>query len=177
MNIANKLTFMRMILVPVFVLFMYLPGDNYRMIATIIFVAASFTDFLDGYLARKNGLVTTFGKFADPLADKILVASAIILLSELGIIPGLTVIVIIAREFAITGFRVIAASENITIAAGPLGKIKTATQMVGIILILLNYTPLVKIGIILYYISVFFTILSGVDYIVRNKEVLDLENI
>ena len=176
MNIANKLTFMRMILVPVFVLFMYLPGDNYRMIATIIFVAASFTDFLDGYLARKNGLVTTFGKFADPLADKILVAT-IILLSELGIIPGWTVIVIIAREFAITGFRVIAASENITIAAGPLGKIKTATQMVGIILILLNYTPLVKIGIILYYISVFFTILSGVDYIVRNKEVLDLENI
>ena len=156
---------------------MYLPGDNYRMIATIIFVVASLTDFLDGYLARKHGLVTKFGKFADPLADKILVASAIILLSELGIIPGWTVIIIIAREFAITGFRVIAASENITIAAGPLGKIKTATQMVGIILILLNQPSLVKIGLVLYYISVFFTILSGVDYIVRNKEVLDLENI
>ena len=92
-------------------------------------------------------------------------------------LSSVVVIIIIAREFTITGFRIIAASENITIAAGPLGKIKTATQMVGIILILLNYTPLVKIGIILYYISVFFTILSGVDYIVRNKEVLDLENI
>lgn len=177
MNLPNKLTFLRMILVPVFVIFMYLPGSTNRYIATAIFVFASFTDFLDGHIARKRGLVTNFGKFADPLADKILVCSAIILLSETGVIPGWAVIIIVAREFAITGFRIIAASENITIAAGPLGKIKTVTQLISVIIILLNVDSLLKVGMGIFYISVFFTILSGIDYMIRNKEVLDLENI
>ncbi|ERT56790.1 CDP-diacylglycerol--glycerol-3-phosphate 3-phosphatidyltransferase [Peptoniphilus koenoeneniae] len=175
MNLPNKLTFLRILLVPVFVILMYL-GQEFRVIATIVFCIASFTDFLDGYLARKNNLVTNFGKFADPLADKILVCSAIIIFCEMGDIPAWAVIIIIAREFAITGFRIIAASMNITIAAGSLGKIKTATQLVAVILMLIGLPILYKTGLILFYISLFFTIISAVDYMVKNKEVLDLEN-
>lgn len=134
MNTANKLTMLRILMVPAFVLFMYLNFENSRIVATVIFAIASFTDFLDGYIARKNNLVTNFGKFADPLADKILVAAALICLTELGDIPAWGVIIIIAREFAVTGFRIIAASENITIAASPLGKIKTVSQLVSLII-------------------------------------------
>ena len=175
MNLPHKLTFLRILLPPVFVILMYL-GQGFRIIATIVFCLVSFTDFLDGYLARKNNLVTNFGKFADPLADKILVCSAIIIFCEMGDIPAWAVIIIIAREFAITGFRIIAASMNITIAAGSLGKIKTATQLVAVILMLIGLPILYKTGLILFYISLFFTIISAVDYMVKNKEVLDLEN-
>ena len=164
MNTANKLTMLRILMVPIFVLFMYLNIENSRIIATIIFVIASFTDFLDGYIARKNNLVTNFGKFADPLADKILVAAALICLTELGDVPAWGVIIIIAREFAVTGFRIIAASENITIAASPLGKIKTVSQLVSLIILLTNITMIYKIGIVSFYIAILFTIISGVDY-------------
>lgn len=176
MNLPNKLTFMRILLVPVFVILMYL-GYNYRTAALIVFLVASFTDFLDGYLARKNNLVTNFGKFADPLADKILTVSALIMFCEMGIIKAWMLIIIVAREFAVTGLRVIAASENLTIAADKLGKIKTATQMVAIILILTNLEKLFMPGLILFYISLFFTVLSGINYFYKNIHVLDLKNI
>lgn len=176
MNIANKFTIARLILVPVFVIAYYLgAGESNR--PAIIFIIASLTDAIDGHLARSRNLITTFGKFVDPLADKILTMSAFVLLTWGQIIPARAVIVIIARELAITGFRTIAASQNITIAAGQLGKIKTATQMVAIVCLLFVSEGLNKFGLIVFYVAVFFTILSGVDYIVKNKKVLDLDNI
>ncbi|MGO1579821.1 MAG: CDP-diacylglycerol--glycerol-3-phosphate 3-phosphatidyltransferase [Peptoniphilaceae bacterium] len=177
MNIANKLTFLRILMVPLFVFIMYMNFDGARIVATVIFSIASFTDFLDGYLARKNNLVTNFGKFADPLADKILVCAALICLTEIGDIPGWGVIIIIAREFAVTGFRIIAASENITIAASNLGKLKTVTQLISIIILLTNITNIYNFGLFIFYIAVLFTIISGADYFIKNKSVLDLKNI
>lgn len=177
MNTPNKLTLLRIIMVPVFVLFMYLNFEYARIIATILFCIASFTDFLDGYLARKYHLVTNFGKFADPLADKILVCSAMILLVQTGEIPAWGVIIIISREFAVTGFRIIAASENITIAASSLGKVKTVSQLIAIIFLLSQLNILLLPGKILFYIAVVFTIISGADYFIKNKKVLDLNNI
>lgn len=177
MNLPNKLTFLRILMVPVFVILMYLDFANSRLIATLVFAIASFTDFLDGYLARRDGLVTNFGKFADPLADKILVCAALICLTEIGSIPAWGVIIIIAREFAVTGLRVIAASENITIAASKLGKIKTVSQLISMILLLSNIESLYTAGLYLFYFAVLFTIISGIDYFVKNIKVLDLENI
>ncbi|WP_138158919.1 CDP-diacylglycerol--glycerol-3-phosphate 3-phosphatidyltransferase [Peptoniphilus catoniae] len=177
MNLANKLTFLRILLVPVFVVLMYMDFQGARIAATIIFIFASFTDFLDGYIARKNQLVTNFGKFADPLADKILVCAALIILTEIGDVPAWGVIIIIAREFAVTGLRIIAASENITIAASKLGKVKTVSQLISTIILLSNITILYKFGIYLFYLAILFTIISGLDYFIKNKRVLDLENI
>ncbi|MET3616530.1 CDP-diacylglycerol--glycerol-3-phosphate 3-phosphatidyltransferase [Peptoniphilus olsenii] len=177
MNTPNKLTLVRTLMVPIFVIFMYQDFSSARLIATVIFSVASFTDFLDGYIARKNNLVTNFGKFADPLADKILVCSALILLASVNEIPAWMVIVIIAREFTITGFRTIAASDNITIAASPLGKFKTITQLISLILLLTNIEFLKAPGIIIFYLATFFTVVSGIDYIIKNKSVLDLKNI
>src|SRR5699024_7708666 len=137
MNLPNKITMIRLLLVPIFIIVFYIYPDSH-IYAAIIFIIASLTDSLDGYIARSKGLITDFGKFIDPLADKILVSAALILLVEIGKIPGWVVIIIIAREFTITGFRIIAASEGITIAASPLGKIKTITQLTGIILMLLG---------------------------------------
>ena len=177
MNTPNKLTLMRTLMVPIFVLCMYLDFNNSRIVATLIFAIASFTDFLDGYLARRDNLVTNFGKFADPLADKILVCSAMIMLVSTGEMPAWAVIIIIAREFAITGFRIIAASENITIAASPLGKFKTVTQLISNILLLTGLEKFRPIGMGIFYLAVVFTVISGADYLIKNKKVLDLENI
>ena len=177
MNTPNKLTLMRTLMVPIFVLCMYLDFNNSRIVATLIFAIASFTDFLDGYLARKDNLVTNFGKFADPLADKILVCSAMIMLVSTGEMPAWAVIIIIAREFTITGFRIIAASENITIAASPLGKFKTVTQLISNILLLTGIEKFRPIGMGIFYLAVVFTVISGADYLIKNKKVLDLENI
>ena len=146
MNTPNKLTLLRTLMVPIFIIFMYLDFNGSRIIATLIFAIASFTDFLDGYLARRDNLVTNFGKFADPLADKILVCSAMIMLVSFDEIPAWAVIIIIAREFTITGFRIIAASENITIAASPLGKFKTVTQLISNILLLTGVQSLRHTG-------------------------------
>lgn len=176
MNLPNKLTFLRILMVPIFVILMYCDFNNARLYATIVFAIASFTDFLDGYLARKQGLVTNFGKFADPLADKILVCAALICLTEMGDIPAWGVIIIIAREFAVTGLRVIAASENITIAASKLGKFKTVSQLISMIILLSNNSKFYSIGLTLFYVAVIFTIVSGIDYFVKNKKVLDLDN-
>lgn len=138
-------------------------------IAAIIFIFASITDYLDGYIARRDQLVTNFGKFADPLADKILVASAMIMLVEIGRAPGWVIAVIIAREFAVTGLRLLLVESGGTVlaAAWP-GKIKTVTQMLSIIFLLLNDIPFggigFPIGMILLYVALFFTIYSGIDY-------------
>lgn len=177
MNTPNKLTLMRTLMVPIFVLCMYLDFNNSRIVATLIFAIASFTDFLDGYLARRDNLVTNFGKFADPLADKILVCSAMIMLVSTGEMPAWAVIIIIAREFTITGFRIIAASENITIAASPLGKFKTVTQLISNILLLTGIESFRPLGMGIFYLAVVFTVISGADYLIKNKKVLDLENI
>lgn len=181
MNLANKITIFRVFLVPIFIIILYSNIRYSTYIAAIIFIFASLTDTLDGYIARSRNLVTNFGKFVDPLADKILVSAALISLVELGKVPAWVVIIIIAREFTITGFRVIAASEGVTIAASPLGKFKTITQLIAIPLLLLDNFPFqginIHVDIIMLYISLIFTILSGVDYIYKNKDTLNLKDI
>ena len=171
MNLPNKITMIRVILIPFFVFFMltdFVPYSN--VIAVAIFIVASLTDTLDGYLARKYELVSNFGKFMDPLADKLLVSAAMICMSELGMLPAWVVIIIISREFIITGFRLIAAEGGLVIAASWWGKIKTVTQMAMIILMLLGVNKV--IGTILVVLATIFTVVSGVDYIVKNISVL-----
>ena len=180
MNLPNKITFIRVLLVPVFIIMFYVDIANNQIYAGLIFVIAALTDSLDGYIARKNNLVTNLGKFIDPLADKLLVSAALILLVESGTIPGWVVITIIAREFAITGFRIIAASEGVTIAASSLGKFKTITQLIAITLLLFDNIIFRNFNIpmdqIFLYISLVFTILSGIDYIYKNRNTLDLSD-
>lgn len=178
MNLANKITLLRVLMIPIFMIILLsdLKWNNY--IAAGIFIVASITDTLDGYIARSKNQVTSFGKFVDPLADKLLVTTALVCLIEMGKVPAWIVIIILAREFTITGFRTIAASEGVTIAASPLGKIKTITQLVAIISLLINNYPFRLINFpfdkVMLYISLFFTLLSGIDYILRNKHVLKL---
>ena len=178
MNLANKITIFRVFLVPLFMIVLYSNTSYSTYVAAGIFIFASLTDTLDGYIARSRNMITDFGKFIDPLADKVLVSAALISLVELGKVPGWVVVIIIAREFTITGFRVIAASSGITIAASSLGKIKTITQLVAIIMLLTNNYPFNKLNIpldiIMLYISLFFTVLSGVEYIYKNKTVLKM---
>lgn len=179
MNLPNKLTIFRMILVPVFVFLLladFIPIDlQYRRyIALVVFIIASSTDALDGYIARKYNMVTNFGKFMDPLADKLLVCSALISMIQLGDIPAWIVIVIIAREFIITGFRTLAVEQNIVIAAGVWGKLKTIAQMVMIIVILpnINIEGFNIVENILIYLSLILAIISALDYLIKNKSVL-----
>ena len=176
MNLPNKLTMLRIILVPVFIVVL-MTGHYYT--AAVIFIAASLTDMLDGQIARKYDLVTNFGKLMDPLADKLLVMSALICLVQLGDIPGWMVIVILGREFAITGLRTVAASNGVVIAAGWTGKIKTVLQMIAVILILLKNWPFVYIGIpmdrIVLWAAVVMTIVSGAEYIIKNRHVISLK--
>lgn len=178
MNLANKITLFRVFLIPFFMIVLYSNIEYSNYIAGAIFLFAALTDSLDGYIARSRNLVTNFGKFIDPLADKILVATALIALVDLGKIPAWVVALIIAREFSITGFRIIAASEGVNIAASSLGKIKTITQLIAITLLLIDNFPLglngFPLNMILLYISLFFTILSGIDYIYKNKDALKL---
>lgn len=181
MNIANKITLFRVLLVPIFMVVLYSDMNNSHIIAGLIFIFASLTDALDGYLARSRNLVTNFGKFIDPLADKVLVSAALITLVEFGKIPGWIVVIIIAREFTITGFRIIAASDGVTIAASSLGKFKTITQLLAVILILFNNFPFSNMNIpidqIMLYLALIFTVLSGVDYIYKNRKVLNIKDI
>ena len=180
MNLPNKITFSRVLLVPVFIIMFYVDIPNNQIYAGLIFIIAALTDTLDGYLARKNGQVTNLGKFIDPLADKLLVSAALILLVEAGTILGWVVITIIAREFTITGFRIIAASEGVNIAASSLGKFKTITQLIAIILLLFDNIFFERFNIpmdqIFLYISLIFTVLSGYDYIYKNRNTLDLSD-
>ena len=180
MNLPNKLTTFRVILIPFFVFFMLAPnmtGINHY-IAAAIFIVASLTDLLDGKIARKYNLVTNFGKFMDPLADKLLVCSAMICLIPLGKLPTAVVIVIIAREFIISGFRLIASDNGVVIAASYWGKFKTTFQMLMVIVLILNIQmPFFQIlGVILTYVALILTVVSLIDYIVKNKDVLKEQN-
>ena len=177
MNLPNKLTLFRVILIPVFVVFMLVSvtGDTDKWIALAIFIIASLTDLLDGKIARKYNLITDFGKFMDPLADKLLVCSAMICLVSLGKIPAWIVIVIIAREFIISGFRLIAAANGRVIAASYWGKFKTTFQMVMVILMIADIPQLYILTQIIMYVALVLTVISLVDYLVKNKDVMSGE--
>jgi CDP-diacylglycerol--glycerol-3-phosphate 3-phosphatidyltransferase len=176
MNLPNKLTLFRVILIPFFVFFLLAPWfEGYgNYIALVIFIAASITDFLDGRIARKYNLVTNFGKFMDPLADKLLVCSALICLIELDRLPAWIVIVIIAREFIISGFRLIASDNGVVIAASYWGKFKTVSQMFMVIVLILDLPGAAfgLLAVILTYLALALTVISLIDYIVKNKDVL-----
>ena len=176
MNLPNKLTLFRVILIPFFVFFLLAPYfEGYgNYIAVAIFIVASLTDMLDGKIARKYNLVTNFGKFMDPLADKLLVCSAMICLISTGQLEAWIVIIIIAREFIISGFRLIASDNGIVIAASYWGKFKTTFQMLMVIVLILNIPNqfFTVLGTILTYIALALTIISLIDYIAKNKDVL-----
>ncbi|ARK22775.1 CDP-diacylglycerol--glycerol-3-phosphate 3-phosphatidyltransferase [Sporosarcina sp. P26b] len=188
MNLPNKITLSRVFMIPIFILFLAvdfgwgmirlggveMPVEH--LVGAIIFIVASTTDWLDGYLARKNNLVTNMGKFLDPLADKLLVSAAFILLVEMGTAPAWIVIIIISREFAVTGLRLILAGGGEVVAANQLGKIKTVAQLLAISFLLLHNIFFEALGIpfgtIMLYIALVFTVWSGVDYFVKNRKIL-----
>ena len=175
MNLPNKLTTLRVIMIPFFVFFMLtdVGGNANKWIALALFVVASLTDFLDGKIARKYNLVTNFGKFMDPLADKLLVCSALICLQDLDRVPAWVVIVIIAREFIISGFRLVASDNGIVIAASYWVKFKTTFQMLMIIVMIMNLGGAFDmVGTVLMWIALALTIISLVDYIAKNVQVL-----
>lgn len=177
MNLPNKLTMLRIIMIPFFVFFMltdFVPGSNY--IALGIFALASLTDLIDGKLARKYNLVTNFGKFMDPIADKLLVASALIAFVETGAMPAWIVIILIAREFVVSGFRLVASDAGIVLAAGWSGKFKTATQMIMCCFLIVGfgekYFAMHIAEQVLIYISLVLSIVSMVEYLVKNRKVI-----
>ena len=173
MNLPNKLTMFRVILIPLFVVFMLVDITLYdKWIALAIFIIASLTDLLDGKIARKYNLVTNFGKFMDPLADKLLVCSALICLVALDKIPAWMVIVIIAREFIISGFRLIASDNGVVIAASYWGKFKTTFQMVMICLMIADIAAISVLTTVVMWVAVVLTVVSLVDYLVKNRNVM-----
>ena len=188
MNIPNKISISRIFLIPVFILIMTIPFDwgewnigntNLQIshfVGALIFFIAAATDWLDGYYARKYNLITTLGKFLDPLADKLLVSAALILLVEMGLAPAWIVIIIISREFGVTGLRLVAAGEGIVLAASNMGKIKTVTQILAISLLLLHNFPFSYISFpfatIVLYAAMIITAISGYDYFAKNWHVM-----
>lgn len=173
MNLPNKLTMFRVILIPFFIVFLLVPITPVdKWIALTIFIVASLTDLLDGHIARKYHLVTNFGKFMDPLADKLLVCSALICLIELDRIPSWMVIIIIAREFVISGFRLIASDNGVVIAASYWGKFKTTFQMIAVCLMIADIAALSLVTSIVTWIAVILTVVSLVDYLIKNKDVM-----
>lgn len=189
MNLPNKITTFRIVMIPVFILFMEV-GQNlailhlgesevplFRLFATIIFIVASLSDWLDGNIARSRGLVTNFGKFADPLADKMLVISALIELVRLDLTPAWVVVIIVARELAVTGLRLVLSQEGEVLAAAWPGKLKTTFQMLSIIFLLMDDYPFGNwpIGITLMYFALLLTLYSGFDYFFKNRKKLFAE--
>ncbi|WP_297133532.1 CDP-diacylglycerol--glycerol-3-phosphate 3-phosphatidyltransferase [Terrisporobacter sp.] len=174
MNLPNKLTLLRILLIPVFILVMMSNIQNHYLISCLIFVIASITDALDGHIARKNNLVTDFGKFMDPLADKLLVISALICMIESDLVAGWMVIIIVSRELTVSILRAIAAADGKVIAASGGGKIKTISQMLAIIILLIganfNNILLINTGSIFILIATFFTLYSGIDYLYKNRD-------
>lgn len=172
MNLPNKLTVLRVLLVPVFVV-LYL--DSMSTPALIVFLVASFTDYLDGYIARKYDLTTNFGKIMDPLADKVLVVSAFCCMVENGVMPAWMLIVILTREFTVSGMRTVAASEGVVIAAGASGKIKTVLQMIAVPLLIIGDSGILAIAAQGFLIaSVVMTVISGAEYIYKNRHIFTL---
>ena len=185
MNLPNKITISRIIATPIF-LFFLVPGwfgqffglaDWGRYAATVIFVLAAFTDMIDGNLARKNNLISELGKFLDPIADKLLVTSALIALIKTDGLSVWIVFIIVAREFIVSGFRLVAADQGVVIAADKWGKIKTVTQIIAIVAILLRDFPFslitdFPVGMALMYAAVFMTVVSGINYMVKNSKIL-----
>ena len=172
MNLPNKLTVLRVILIPFFVVSMMIENganQTFRYVAAAIFIIASLTDMLDGKIARKYNLVTNFGKFMDPLADKLLVCSALICLIQLGQLPAWMVIIIVSREFIISGFRLVAAEQGIV---SYWGKFKTTFQMIAVVLMILNFEALSAVTLICTWAALILTIISLVDYIAKNHKVL-----
>ncbi len=175
MNLPNKLTILRVILIPFFVVFMLfdITGVADKWIALVIFCVASLTDMLDGKIARKYNLVTNFGKFMDPLADKLLVCTALICLTSMNRLNVIVVLVIIAREFIISGFRLVASDNGIVIAASYWGKFKTVSQMALIIVLIMDLGGVWNVvGTVLTWVALLLTIVSLIDYIAKNKQVL-----
>lgn len=175
MNLPNKLTILRVILIPFFVAALLWDGgqnQTLRYVSAAIFIVASLTDMLDGKIARKYNLVTNFGKFMDPLADKLLVCSALICLIELGQLPSWMVIIIISREFIISGFRLVASDNGVVIAASYWGKFKTTFQMIAVVLLILQIPPLHIVTQICVWIALILTVVSLIDYIMKNHKVL-----
>ncbi len=175
MNLPNKLTIIRVCLIPFFVAaLLFDHGNNYtmRIVANVLFIIASLTDLFDGKIARKYNMVTNFGKFMDPLADKLLVCSALICLIELGQLAAWVVIVIISREFIISGFRLVAADNGVVIAASYWGKFKTTFQMIAVILLIFDIPALRMVANITVVIAVALTIISLVDYVAKNYRIL-----
>lgn len=189
MNLPNKITISRIFMIPIFIIILSLPldwgelsigGDAtlpvHHLVGGLIFIIASITDFVDGHLARKYNLITNMGKFLDPLADKLLVSAALILLVQLDLAPAWIVIIIISREFAVTGMRLVAAGEGIVLAASNMGKLKTTFQILSISLLMLHNFPFSYIGIpmdmITLYIAMILTAWSGIDYFIKNAHVM-----
>ena len=176
MDLPNKLTIIRVLLIPFFVFFLLVPvaGDASRYIALVVFIAASLTDLADGKIARKYNLVTNFGKFMDPLADKLLVCSALICFVEMDLLPAWIVIIIISREFIISGFRLIASDNGVVIAASYWGKFKTTSQMIMIVLLIAQIPGTVFdiLEQLFIYIALILTVVSLIDYLIKNKDVL-----
>lgn len=176
MNLPNKLTVARVCMVPLFMIALLINTEASRIVATILFALASLTDMLDGQIARKYNLITNFGKLMDPLADKILTAAAMVCLVQLGDLAAWIVVIVLFREYAITGLRSVAAAENIVIAAGIWGKVKTVCQMFALMLLMLKPQIValcgVDLGLLLMYVALILTVYSGVDYVVKlNKQI------
>jgi CDP-diacylglycerol---glycerol-3-phosphate 3-phosphatidyltransferase len=190
-NLANRITIARIFLVPVVMFFLLMKYDLFHftingrittgseLIAALVFIIAASTDGLDGYIARKRKLITNLGKLLDPLADKLLVSAALIALVEKQLVSSWMVIIIISREFAVTGLRAIAAAEGTVLAASKLAKWKTATQIIGIVAIMLNNFPFSYIRFpfdqLMMYLAVLMTLLSGIDYFVKNKHAIHMD--
>lgn len=180
MNLPNKLSMFRVFLVPVLVVLFYLGSRNLQQpnlidyFLVFVFIIASLTDFLDGYIARKYHMVTVFGKFIDPLADKLIVMAALLVLNASGVVEVWITVLILSREFIVTGIRLIAVGEGKVIAASKLGKYKTASTMIALVLLLaIPYaTILGEIGMYVLYLGVVLTVVSGIDYFIKNKTIL-----
>ena len=176
MNLPNKLTLLRVCLIPFFVVFAKMGGFGMQLAAVAIYILACITDALDGHIARSRGLITNFGKFMDPIADKLLVMSAMIVLTAQGRMPDWVCILMLGREFLVSGFRLVAVENGVVIAAGPLGKLKTVFQMVSTVALML-FVPvegpggaLSTVAVVLMYIALALTVVSGTDYIWRNRD-------
>ena len=171
MNTANKLTMLRILLIPVFLVVLYMDFAASRYVALGIFILASLTDFVDGHIARSRGLITDFGKFMDPLADKMLVMAAMLWFVEVGRMPAWALLIVVVREFAVSGLRLIAVDNGRVIAAAWSGKVKTASTMVGICFMLVF--PIAWLDTLVTAVIVLTTVYSGVEYFIKNKDVID----